>query len=260
MTGEIVPVGVVRITDSVREEVAVPVVVELPLTILLNGNELLTTLCSPADLENLAAGILFSEGIISKAPDILSIRVDPAAGLAHVETSPGRNPSHPVFKPLIASGGGKGPSGFQLKELAALRVQSSASLSAGHALGLMDAFLQRSAVYQATHGVHSAALCDESRILLFKEDIGRHNALDKVFGECLLKGISTEDRIVLTSGRISSEVLLKVAKRRVPFLISKAPPTNLGVRLAADLGLTLAVARSGTLTVYAHAERVANGE
>jgi FdhD protein len=258
MTGEIIPINVVRITPSGREDVEVPVVAELPLTIMLNGQELLTTLCSPADLESLVAGVLFSEGIISSAKDILSLKVDAAAGLARVETASGCSPAHPVFKPLIASGGGKGPSGYQLKGVAALRVRSTASLSAGHGLSLMVAFLQRSAIYQATHGVHAAALCEAGEILIFKEDIGRHNALDKVFGECLLKGIPAENRIVLTSGRISSEVLLKVVKRRVPILISKAPPTNLGVQLAADLGLTLAVARSGTLTVYTHAERVAD--
>jgi FdhD protein len=76
-------------------------------------------------------------------------------------------------------------------------------------------------------------------MLVFSEDIGRHNAIDKIFGKCLLEDIPTDDRIVITSGRISSEVLHKVAKRGIPILISISAPTNLGVRIAANLGVTL---------------------
>lgn len=260
MANKTMPTAVMRVGPLKQEEVIDLMVVELPLTIMLNGRELLTTLCSPADLESLVAGVLFSEGIITGPQDILSLKVDEKGGVAQVETAPGHAPPSPVFKPLIASGGGKGPSGYQLGDVAARRVQSPTLLSARQALILMEDFLKRSAVYQATHGVHAAALCDTHSILLFKDDIGRHNALDKVFGECLLKGIPTENRLVLTSGRISSEILLKVAKRRVPILISKAPPTNLGVKLAGELGLTLAVARAPALTVYTHAERVVSGE
>jgi FdhD protein len=260
MTGETVPVRAVRASPSGREEIQVPVVVELPLTLILNGRELLTTLCSPADLESLVAGVLYSEGVIDCAGDILSIHVDGQNGVARIETAPGRTPAGHVFKPLIASGGGKGPSGYQPGHIAVHCVQSSVCFSSEQGLGLMREFLQRSAIYQATHGVHTAALCEPGRILVFKEDIGRHNALDKVFGECLLKSIPTENRLVLTSGRISSEILLKVAKRGVPVLISKAPPTNLGVQLALELGLTLAVVRGEALTLYSGGERVVSGE
>jgi FdhD protein len=105
--------------------------------------------------------------------------------------------------------------------------------------------------------VHSAALCENGKILVFSEDIGRHNAMDKVFGECLMKGIPTEDRLVVTSGRISSEILLKVARRQVPILISKSAPTSLGVKLAERLGITLVgFVRGKRANVYANNWRV----
>jgi FdhD protein len=104
---------------------------------------------------------------------------------------------------------------------------------------LVSDFQHHSQIYKDTGGVHSAAMCDTKSLLVFNEDIGRHNAIDKIFGECILKDIPTDGRIIITSGRISSEILLKVAKRNVPIIISKSAPTDLGVKLANDLGVTL---------------------
>ena len=121
----------------------------------------------------------------------------------------------------------------------------------------MDEFIQRSEVFKATGGVHSAALCDTKNILVFNEDIGRHNAIDKIFGECLLKDIPTDERLVITSGRVSSEILLKVARRNIPIIISKAAPTDLGVKLANDLGMTLlGFVRGKRINAYANEGRI----
>ena len=92
---------------------------------------------------------------------------------------------------------------------------------------------------------------------MFSEDIGRHNAIDKVFGECILKELPTDDHIVVTSGRVSSEIIYKVVKRNIPILISKSAPTNRGVELATDLGITLVgFVREGRMNLYTHARRV----
>jgi FdhD protein len=113
-------------------------------------------------------------------------------------------------------------------------------------------------MHRATGGVHSAALCDTRNIIVLSEDIGRHNAVDKIFGECILNDITTDDHIIITSGRVTSEILLKVAKRNIPIIVSKCAPTNLGVRLAADLGVTLVgFVRGKRMNVYTHAGRIA---
>jgi len=137
------------------------------------------------------------------------------------------------------------------------RVESDIEISAHELFALIDEFVQRSKVFKATGGVHSAVLCDAKDILVFSEDIGRHNAIDKIFGECILKDIPTEGCLAITSGRVSSEILLKVTRRNIPLLISKSAPTNLGVRLADDLGITLiGFARGRRINIYTNEWRV----
>jgi FdhD protein len=121
----------------------------------------------------------------------------------------------------------------------------------------MRDFQDRSEVFKNTGGVHAAALSSADGIELFSEDIGRHNAVDKVFGRCLLENIETKDKLLLVTGRISSEILLKVARRGIPALVSKSAPTDSGVKLAEKLGITLiGFVRGHRMNVYAHAERV----
>lgn len=234
------------------------VVYEMPFTIFLNGRELLTTLCTPVDLEYLAAGILVSEGLVTSRSDIKSIEIDADKEAVFIQSTVDvQEQCQKSFKPLIASGGGKGSSSFNLKSVLKGSVNSKLTISVTQALNLIDIFFAVSSIYENTHGVHGAALCDPNGITLFKDDIGRHNALDKIFGECFLKDILLTDSIILTSGRISSEIILKVGKRGIPILISKSPPTNQGVSLAEDIGITLIqVTKDKTLLVYSHVERI----
>jgi len=112
-------------------------------------------------------------------------------------------------------------------------------------------------MYRDTHGVHSCALCSSGGIEIFSEDIGRHNAVDKIFGKCFLENISLEDKIILTSGRISSEILIKVAKQKVPVIVSRTAPTDLGVGLAEKLKVTLiGFVRGSRMNVYTHEFRI----
>jgi FdhD protein len=149
------------------------------------------------------------------------------------------------------------PEKLEFLAIGFLASESHINISPADVLNLVKTFVERSELFQATGGLHSAALCDTEKILLFSEDIGRHNAIDKVFGECILKDIRTDDRIMITSGRISSEILLKVAKRNIPILISKSPPTNLGVKLAEGVGITLiGFARGERMNIYTNGWRV----
>jgi FdhD protein len=112
-------------------------------------------------------------------------------------------------------------------------------------------------LYRAAGGVHASALADAGKLLVVSEDIGRHNTLDKIQGECLLRGLSTRDRLLLSTGRVSSEMILKAARMQVPIVVSRTSPTERAVRLARDLGITvIGYVRGGRFTVYSHPERL----
>jgi FdhD protein len=236
------------------------VVREFPLTIILDNRELVTLLCSPSDLNYLAVGFLYSEGLISSKDDIKRVLVDDVRGLVQVETAKSKSDTDEVSKRYIGSSGGRGLSFYTSGSASGLaRVDSSLHVSASDIMSLHHEFQHRSEVFQATGGVHSAALCDAGHILVFSEDVGRHNAVDKVFGKCLMEDISTRDRIIAASCRISSEILLKVARRNIPILASKSAPTDLGVKLAKDLGVTLiGFVRGQRMNVYANEWRLNN--
>ena len=252
MENEIEKVSILRITEQGKSKVKDVVVREFPLAIVLNNQELVTLLCSPTDLEYLAVGFLLSEGLIKSKDDIKKMVTDDRRGVVQVETGGGVDV--PV-KPVLASGGGRSALPCRAQRV---RTEPQVKLPASQIFSLMEAFVQRSRVFEATGGVHSAALCDAKDILVFSEDIGRHNAIDKIFGECLLRDITTDNRLIITSGRVSSEILLKVARRNIPILISKSAPTDSGIRLASDLGVTLiGFVRGKKMNIYANSRRVA---
>jgi FdhD protein len=260
MDNETEKFSILKLTERGGSSIDDVVAKEFPLTIILNNQELLTLLCSPMNLRYLAVGFLFSEGLIKSKDEIKKIIVDDRRGVVRVETEGDVELARDVlFKRLITSGCGRGVSFYSAADAQGqVKVESRIEISTLELLALVKEFQNRSQIYRATGGVHSAALCDTRDILVFSEDIGRHNAIDKIFGECILNDIATDDHIIITSGRISSEILLKVAKRNVPIIVSKSAPTNLGVRLAADLGVTLVgFVRGKRVNVYTHDWRIA---
>jgi len=240
MENEVERFPILRLTREGRSSIEDIVAREFPLTIILNNQELVTLLCSPTNLKYLAAGFLLSEGLLKSKDEIKKIIVDERRGVVRVETMEDKEIAQDVlFKRIISSGGGRGASFYSAADAASQKVESQMEISTDEVFALVSEFQHGSAVYLATGGVHSAALCDRKSMLVFSEDIGRHNAIDKIFGRCLLEDIPTDDRAVITSGRISSEILHKVAKRGIPIIISISAPTNLGVRIADNLGITL---------------------
>jgi len=258
MEAEIERVPVLKLTEVDRSRLEDIVAREFPLTIILNDRELVTLLCTPKDLKYLAVGFLASEGLLTSRDDIKRLLLDETRGVARVETTVDKTAADELFKRFISSGCGRGASFYSAADVQGqARIESSLKVSIRDILALVTEFQQQSEVYRATGGVHSAALCDTKSILIFSEDIGRHNAIDKIFGQCLLEGITTADRIVITSGRISSEILLKVARRNVPIIVSKSAPTDLSVKLANDLGITLlGFVRGKRMNAYAHDWRI----
>ena len=249
---------ILQVTERGRSQSEDTVVREFPLTIILNNQELVTLLCSPKDLDYLAVGFLASEGLLKSKDEIKKITVNDQIGAVRVEIKKDFA-GELSFKRLITSGCGRGTSLYSVADTQGqLKVESQVAISALKVFTMVKEFQQHSQIFRTTGGVHSAALCDTEGILVFSEDIGRHNAIDKIFGECILRDIPTDDRIIITSGRISSEILLKIAKRNVPILISKAAPTNQGISLANDLGVTLiGFVRGKRMNIYANGWRVA---
>lgn len=250
---------IIRIKDNRRSKEEDQVVAEMPLTLFVNGKGFITLLCSPAKLKCLAIGFLYSEGLLKTSADILNIRVDLERNAVFVETAleAGRVEKLSAQR-TITSGGGKGMVFFNvLDSLQGKPVESSLKISVPKLLQLMAALQKRALLHKATGGVHSSALADREGILFYSEDIGRHNAVDKIVGECILKNISVGNKILLTSGRLTSEIVVKASKLRLPFLVSRSAPTSLGVRLAAEMGITLVgFVRGGRLNIYTHEFRV----
>ena len=232
---------------------------EFPLTIMINGEQLVTVLCSPSDLEALAVGFLFSEGIIRAKEEITGLLLDSERGIVRIRTAEDKLADGKLFmKRVLTTGCGRGMAFYSYADLdRKKKVLSDLRVTPEEVLSLSRRFQVASDLYKRTHGVHSAALCDTREVLVFAEDIGRHNAVDKVLGRCLLDGISVADRILVTSGRISSEILFKAAGSGIPVLISKSAPTDMGVELAQELGITLiGFVRGGGMNVYAGRERI----
>ena len=258
MENEIERFSVLRLTNEGRSSIEVGVARELPVTIILNDQELVTLLCSPKDLKYLAVGFLSSEGFLRSKDEIKKIIVDNERGVVRLETVEDKEFTQDVlFKRIISSGCGRGASFYSAANATSQKVESQMEISTEEVFDLVNKFQHSSEVYLATHGVHSAALCDNKSILVFSNDIGRHNAIDKILGRCLLENILTNDRMIITSGRISSEILHKVAKRGIPIIISISAPTNLGVRIADNLGITLiGSVRGRRMNVYTHGWRI----
>lgn len=235
------------------------VVKEYPLTIILDGEEFITLLCTPESLEYLAVGFLLSEGIIKGIQDVRSVRVFEDKGIVEVDTVISSDIAKKLYgKRTMTTGCGKGATFYNAADSLSCRVVTGSYLvSVQDIIELMKTFNKSSELFLSTGGVHSAALCKGKEILLFHEDIGRHNALDKVIGEAAFKSIETGDKILATSGRISSEILVKAAKRSIPIIISRSAPTDLAVSFAEKFGITvIGFARGNRMNIYSRDDRV----
>lgn len=250
---------IIHYESRVPTETEDEVVVEYPLTVMLNGEEFATIICTPVDLRDMTIGFLASEGVIRFARDVQSLTVNDSQGYVYVETASKQPVSQDFYmKRVIGSCCGKSRHFyFQNDEKTAKTITSKLEISAELCFELMRELQQQSAAFKKTGGVHNAALCSKDGILAVRTDIGRHNALDKVYGYCLQNHIALRDKVIAFSGRISSEVLLKISKIGVGILLSKSAPTNLALELAEELNVTVAgFIRGNSMNVYTHPERI----
>jgi FdhD protein len=241
----------------VRDEV----VTEWPLTVQVNGEEFVTLVCSPTHLDELTVGFLHSEGIVESPDEIERLTFD--ADLGTVAATVRRDVSglrDVLFaRRYVTSCCGKGRAQvyFDTDLRTARRVEGRVTLRPQDCVRLVEELQGSSALFRRTGGVHNACLATPSGVVVARSDIGRHNALDKIYGHCLLNGLEVSDKVVAFSGRVSSEVLLKVAKIGVPVVLSKSAPTELALAMAEDLNITVVgFIRGDGLNVYTHPERI----
>ncbi|WP_342508940.1 formate dehydrogenase accessory sulfurtransferase FdhD [Sporosarcina sp. FSL K6-2383] len=252
---------IVQYTQGQSANKEVRVVTEHPVTIHINGRELATIVCSPEYIVDMVVGFLASEGVIPRYQDIRSIRVQEEAGIVHIET----DKQYPFYEKLmnkryITSCCGMSRQGFVFANdalTAKKMTETRVTLTPDDCLFLMEQMDQSAEMFRQTGGVHNAALCDSTGIVLARMDIGRHNALDKIYGYCLKHQIPVGDKVIVFSGRISSEILLKVAKIGCEIVLSKSAPTELALTLAEELGITtVGFIRQQSFNVYTHPERI----
>ena len=252
-----------RYDNGKIEETPDIVVVEYPLNIYINGSKLITLLCTPRSLDCLSLGYLLSEQIIKTKSDLKDINIDEEEGIADIWVE-GNNLEKRLLKGkgTLTTGYGGGTLLYNLyKTLPDDLKENKIVVSYKKIIKSMKEFADYSEVFKSTGGVHSAALSDGKKILVFHEDVGRHNALDKVLGEAFLKDIDITDKLILISGRISSEMLTKAAKRKVAVLVSRSAPMDLALEIGKSINMTIiGFARGERFNIYSGKERISFSE
>ncbi len=260
-------VEIIRSKGEQSQEVTDSVAAEEHLTLFYNGEELVSLLCTPQHRRELAVGFMYGEGLLGTKEDILTVEVDDHRRGVFVETVEDRPLERAIFgKGTITSGCGRG-STFSLSlesvGLSPIPVPSSDAgpkplCDAADITSLMRDFQRSGELFLATGGTHCVALAEPGQgLTIVREDVGRHNALDKIVGHCLLAGIDPSNLVLLTTGRVSSEILLKTARARVPILVSRSAPTSLALEYALELGVTVVgFARGERMNIYSHRFRI----
>lgn len=232
---------------------------EFPLTIHVNGEEFATMVCTPSNLEELVIGFLGSEGLIRFLDEIDSLTIDHDRGFAYVDLKNKKVVNKDFHsKRFIGSCCGKSRQFYFHNDVkTAKTIMKKSTIKVEQCLGLMKVMQESSSDFHSTGGLHNAALCTTDKMVISRSDIGRHNALDKIYGYCMQNRIPLSDKVIAFSGRISSEVLLKVSKIGVGIILSKSAPTTLAIDLAQDLGITaVGFIRGNRFNVYSHPERI----
>ena len=225
------------------------VIEEVFVSLHVNGQELATIAATPIRQDWLAVGFLANEGMIASKDEVRAVHICPSGLCVDVWLT------HEIEMPrkrILTSGCGGGVT-FDDLTGAQPPLDSDLTLPAGQLHRLMEQLTSAARLYRRTRGVHTSALFHGEEMLSSAEDVGRHNTLDKVRGDCLLRGVDTRGGILLSTGRISSEMLNKAVKMGCPIVASRTSPTSLSVQLARAWNITLVgYLRRGKLHVYAN--------
>ncbi len=250
---------ILKISGSNVEGVVDEVASELPIRLILNDQQLVTLLCTPSELEELAVGFLLSEGLLRERSAIRKMEFIERDAAIRIELSDLPADWGKMFeKRTISSGCGKGITFTSYRMDTDNRIAVTGQMvSLTGIRNLLNDFRNISKLYLSTGGVHSAALSDGKDLLFFSEDIGRHNAVDKLIGKAFLQSVPVENKVLLTSGRVTSEIVTKAGRNRIPILISRAAPSCMAISYAEDMGITLVgFARGDRMNIYTWPNRI----
>ena len=249
-----------RIRSGERSEVGDVVVRERTAALVVGGQRLLRLQCLPDAVEDLALGLLVTSGLLPPNEPLPPIAWSPDEGEVRVDLTPSRERVESLRENLTL-GSGCGSALSPVKGYDPLdcwrKIDTSFAVPAAAISAAMRAFLHRSEVYVETGGVHAAAIARGDEMVAFAEDIGRHNAFDKVIGACRRQGVGLEDKVALVTGRLSLELVAKAIPAGLPVLVSRGAPTDAAVRLAEQANLTLVgFARAERMNIYAAEWRI----
>ena len=249
----------IRVGKGGVEEYFDTVATEFSYSLMVNGEALLSLRCSPVDLEPLAVGFLVAEGLVTSVEQVEEVAVDDelfeiSVRLPHL----GHEWRRRFSGRTLTSGCGYGVTfsdGGRLQDF--IGVSTMFSLPAGRVRKLLADFMERSRLFRQTGGVHGAAVVKGGEIVVFCEDIGRHNAVDKAVGRAILGRIGLDDAMLVSSGRLSGEIVTKVVRAGIPVVLSRAAPTCMALQFAEYHGVTLiGFARAGRMNIYTHPQRI----
>jgi FdhD protein len=260
--GVSVEMDVICFKGGSRQSMSQPIATEVPCTLQVNGDELGTMLCTPADLKEFAVGYLFTSGLIQSADEVLEFYCDEKTWRLDITTVHRIDPAL-LGKRIYTSGCGRGVMYDNMINLALRHPldDTTFTIEPERLVACMRWLLGCSQLHRETHGVHTVAISVNGDIPdVYFDDIGRHNAVDKALGHSLMQGIDFTRALLMGTGRISSEILQKVKRAAIPLLLSRGAPTHQTVLQARDMGITVVgFARAGNFTVYTHAGRVLFG-
>ncbi len=228
-------------TNERGETVPTQIAGEHPLTLYLDKREIVTLMTLGGAPEALAIGYLRNQRLVSRLEDIAAVQVDwETDSVAVTTTRSADDLEERMGKRTVTTGCGQGTMfGDLMGEIEKVSLPVVARLDEDTLYGLLDAVRHHESIYKQAGAVHGCALAKDTEILMFVEDIGRHNAVDAIAGRMWLDGLTGEDKIFYTTGRLTSEMVIKTAQMGIPFLVSRSGLTQMGYDLARRVGMTM---------------------
>jgi FdhD protein len=214
---------------------------EHPLTIYVDKREVVTLMTLGQTPEALALGYLRNQRLAQSVDEIEAVQVDWETGAVAITTRRGiKGLKERMKKRTVTTGCGQGTVfGDLMEEIDAVQLRDDVRLEEETLYALLDAIRRHETVYKSAGAVHGCALADGAHILYFVEDVGRHNAVDAIAGQMWLDGVDGSDKVFYTTGRLTSEMVIKAAQMRIPFLVSRSGLTQMGFEVANQVGITM---------------------